>query len=362
MLKRPPVWATLVGKKSTFVSFSDAYPGADVIWSREYEPVSTPEALHFPFPDRAKHFNSRCYTPPLDFVAVVPEALYSPGNEVVVSPQRDVVEESCNTDWLGNIFKRELYANPVRQRGYAFLLRGPFKTYYHRLIEFLPRLIAVSQYLDEQGIPPSDVTLLVGDRLSDHERYLLQLTGLSLVKIKKYEPGQPVLVDRLIFTPFKSDCFSGYVPSPYITYIRKVGNVSTAGSPGKKIFISRREHENRYIENQRDIEGVLKDFGYEVHELGSMSFENQAHLFSHTKHIIGAHGAGFANMIFARSPKVLEIFPSHYMMPYYFMLSKSVDAQYYTMMGELPELRKNNSFNVNLSTLKDELWYMEELQ
>lgn len=346
--KRTPLLAALTGNKPRCVSFHEVYPEAEVLWRRIYEPVSTPEARSWTFAERAKHFNREDHSPPPDFLAIARNALYSPGNEIVIGPNRNIIAESCNTAWVGNIFKRELYRRPVRHRGYAFLLRGPFKTYYHRLIEFLPRLLAISDFLKQERIPTSDVSLLIGKALNEHERFLLNSVGLSGIEIKQYPPGRPVSVDRLIFTPFKSHCFSGYIPPPYVESLRCLYDLEGGTKRAERILIVREENENRKIANDRDLQEELKRYDFTPYCLGTLPFTDQISLFGSAEAVVGAHGAGFANTIFSFSPVVLEAFPSHYIMPYYYLLSKSVRADYTFVAGSDNALRKSKEFYIDI--------------
>ena len=54
-----------------------------------------------------------------------------------------------------------------------------------------------------------------------------------------------------------------------------------------------------------------------------MSIAEQIELFYDADYVIGVHGAGLVNIIFSSQINVLEIFPTSYVIPHYFYLSKS---------------------------------------
>jgi capsular polysaccharide biosynthesis protein len=92
-------------------------------------------------------------------------------------------------------------------------------------------------------------------------------------------------------------------------------------SPEKKrIYISRRG--SRMITNESDLWDLLKQYGFIKVELETLSVAEQARLFSTAAVIVGAHGAGLANLTFCRpDTKVIEIFSPTYKTPLYWVIS-----------------------------------------
>jgi len=79
----------------------------------------------------------------------------------------------------------------------------------------------------------------------------------------------------------------------------------------KRIFINREEDsilERRKIINNEDVKNLLKNLGFKSVTLSNHNFKEQVELFKNAKFIVGLHGAGFANIVFAK-PKtsVIEI-------------------------------------------------------
>lgn len=77
-----------------------------------------------------------------------------------------------------------------------------------------------------------------------------------------------------------------------------------------RFYISREKSQNSRVteEQQRVIDPVLNDMGFEKVFLETMDIETQIALFRQAKYIIAPHGAGLANLVFASAgTKILEL-------------------------------------------------------
>jgi len=78
----------------------------------------------------------------------------------------------------------------------------------------------------------------------------------------------------------------------------------------EKIFIDRSESAFSHCQfvNNKEIINFLENKGFTSYKLRYLSFQEQVYLFSNAKIIIGAHGAGFANLAFCKKDtKIIEI-------------------------------------------------------
>ena len=73
-------------------------------------------------------------------------------------------------------------------------------------------------------------------------------------------------------------------------------------------FVSKNKISERSISNDEEVKNYLLDKGFDVVRLGKLDFQDQVNLFYNAKHIIGLHGAAFANIVFCKpETKVIEI-------------------------------------------------------
>lgn len=76
----------------------------------------------------------------------------------------------------------------------------------------------------------------------------------------------------------------------------------------ERIYISRRQAKTRFLINEEEIIGTLKDFKFEFLCLEDISWEDQAGIFAQAKHIVSIHGAGLTNMLLMKEGQsILEI-------------------------------------------------------
>jgi len=76
--------------------------------------------------------------------------------------------------------------------------------------------------------------------------------------------------------------------------------------PRRKLYIPRTN--KRVVQNETELVNLLD--GFEVFDPGRHSFEEQIEAFSEAEAVVGAHGAGLTNLLFApEGCRVLELFP-----------------------------------------------------
>ena len=108
------------------------------------------------------------------------------------------------------------------------------------------------------------------------------------------------------------------LPNWIIEYLRKSFlNIKSQKDFPKKIYIDRRDSKSnhrhlRKIINENEVKETLIKHGFSIIALSDYSFEDQIYLFKNVSHIVGLHGAGFANLTFCSpNTKVLELKPKY---------------------------------------------------
>jgi capsular polysaccharide biosynthesis protein len=82
---------------------------------------------------------------------------------------------------------------------------------------------------------------------------------------------------------------------------------------GSRIYLSR-ENQNNYfarsVENEEELRTELRALGFAILEPANMRFGDQVHAINNASMIVGAHGSGFGNLIFARpGTHVIDLMP-----------------------------------------------------
>jgi capsular polysaccharide biosynthesis protein len=168
--------------------------------------------------------------------------------------------------------------------------------YYHWFVENFTRLLRIKKEV-------SDFTLILSER---HRRPHV-LTSLSKIGIKDIlflEPKTRVLVPSL----YTCD-FPGEPDFHRESLIKEVNELfKDQSEPTRKIYISRQKAPKRKIINAKEVEDVLKKYGYETIYAEDLSFEEQVGLFNQTKSLVTLHGAGLTNILWMKpETHVLEL-------------------------------------------------------
>ncbi len=107
------------------------------------------------------------------------------------------------------------------------------------------------------------------------------------------------------------------IPTWVIRWLRKnyIKKTYTNKNLPKKIFINREFDSNlvtRKIVNNEEVKNILIYLGFESISLSNLNFVDQVKLFKNANFIVGLHGGGFANMVFAdKGTKIVEIASKH---------------------------------------------------
>ena len=90
---------------------------------------------------------------------------------------------------------------------------------------------------------------------------------------------------------------------------RKLGLIDgDAGAAKRDIYVSRADSPRRPMLNEDALAARLEDLGFEIVVLGQLGFREQVATFSQSRTVVGPHGAGMTNLIFApHGCRVLEL-------------------------------------------------------
>jgi capsular polysaccharide biosynthesis protein len=191
----------------------------------------------------------------------------------------------------------ELPDSPVRHRLGLGLqaASGNFDNYYHFVLDVLPKLrvapLADGPFDGEVLLPPvvapfqGEMALLL-DRLGVAWRCL----GL----------GEAAEVERLVFVPNVTGAGSQPHPSLAGFFDRLADNIAKPVLPPRKIYVSRAGAANRRLRNEAAVEALASRHGYDVMRTESLPVALQIAAFRSATHVLAPHGAGLANLVFAR--------------------------------------------------------------
>ena len=215
-----------------------------------------------------------------------------------------------------------------------FLLTGPWSTeYYHWITDYLIQVFAIEAYRERVGRDP---LVLVPSNPPAWIRDSLSFAGIDDNRILEWAGGR---------TTFSSVAVGGshyhtisaresHAPSP--TMIAQLGDRIRAAVPevkadvadqAKRLYVSRADATDRRVRNENALMKVLDDYGFERIVPGKKSFAEQVQLFSEAEIVLGPHGAGLTNIVFATETVLIELFGS-YRNACFFVLAKEINHDY----------------------------------
>ncbi|MEM6349106.1 MAG: glycosyltransferase family 61 protein [Bacteroidota bacterium] len=278
----------------------------------------------------ARAIQKSSYATPDIFTLNLQNIYFCPEYNILHTEVRQIIEESISTQRELNQFDfKVFYQTQVESISeVCSTFRSHKNGYYHTLIDNLPRLYLLNhpRYRDLDKI-----NILCSSQPTQVEQFYLDKLLPENAKIILVDPQKRYCIKNLIFPSFLSRRFSGYLPSEYLRwFINKV----TPQRPRRKvnrIFISRvatHKGRQRCLLNEDTLFEALKPYGFERYVLERMSIEEQIALFYDAEAVVAAHGAGLANTIFSQEIKVLELFPTTFILPHYYFLAQSLKHYY----------------------------------
>lgn len=191
------------------------------------------------------------------------------------------------------------------------MLSGFDENYYHYLIFFLtkldPSVFFAPQWDNKSRLPFVIAPHALEEYQADSVARLCDIFGAPCITL---EEKACIRVRNLAFPIISA--YGGLFPHPIIK--RLLGILEKSFSSGRipernrKLYISRRDSNNRKLENEEEVEALVASHGFEIVSLTGMPLAKQIELFAGATHVISPHGAGLTNIVFCKPvTNILEI-------------------------------------------------------
>jgi capsular polysaccharide biosynthesis protein len=203
--------------------------------------------------------------------------------------------------------------------------------YFHWLFDVLPRLhiLKLSGVYDGIGlffVPSTDYAF---------QRESLACLGIGQDRIIASTAIRHIRARRLIATdhPSVTETIRGwacvFLRDAFLKHGRKPARAAA------RIYLSRKDSANeRRIVNEDQLVAELEKMGFVALAATDFSFAEQVGLFAGAEMVVGAHGAGLANLVFCGAgTKVVEIFNPTYQRPMYAEVSQHCGLAYARVVG-----------------------------
>lgn len=216
----------------------------------------------------------------------------------LVSNMSGIVRDS---ELPGNPLQRGMLSTPKRCGGTVACLAGDsHQNVFHWYMDILPKL----KLFEASGIEIDKYYVPTKYR---HQRETLARLGINEDRIVHARAETHLECDSLIAASFEGGALNCFRVEAARELLRNQSS-SFVQQKSKRIYISRRKARVRRIENESNVERVLRRFGFQKFYLEDMSIADQVSLFEVAEMVVAPHGAGLTNTCFCRAgTKVLEL-------------------------------------------------------
>jgi len=237
---------------------------------------------------------------------------YDPYNKAYKSNRiNNAIENSLpTTTSFGFKTFRKRQSNATNSIELAAVLHRPRPNYYHWMLEHVLKLRGVERFEAETG---RQVPLILPPNPPNYVEESIELLGFGENPVIEWD-NNPIVVQQLVVPSFPE-------PTPKtLQWLRDTmkENVDIENEAGGWIYVSRQNTpRGRKVFNYSELETVFDEHGVKEVYCEELSLEEQIQIFSSAEGIIGPHGAGLANMVYASNTSVIELFNGYVRMPYY---------------------------------------------
>ena len=216
------------------------------------------------------------------------------------------------------------YADVVDEETIAqgiYLINPANYNYYHFIYETLSRLI-VADYdsslkkwpilVDECVQKYSSIMHLLDRLRVSHEIIWIKKNKKYLIRELAYPEIPNWMPSNILFNAISIE--KDYMISKKFLYaLSERLNFETHDSPRKNIYVSRKNLSTSRLNNEKDVEQIFSDAGFEIIHPETMSLEEQAVTFHNAEYVAGVSGGALSNIIFCHPGTTLIcIFPEEF--------------------------------------------------
>jgi len=235
----------------------------------------------------------------------------------------------------------------------AYVLpRFGINNHFHSLADKLPALFGYT-LLD------LDCPIVSTYPLNDTELYFAQLMGIDTQCIHTDLSGE-MQIDRGIL------CKTNSVKPLFFEFLQ--GLTQNPSPVGNRIYVSRAHSTDRLMLNEQRVHDTVKRYGFDIVFMEDYSLVEQMAIASNAETLVGPHGAGLANMVFAApGSDIVELIPERYMTPLFRQLAIDCKHRYSVLIGTMaksdgqtnPDISAGLNWHCNISRLENLLNQME---
>lgn len=232
------------------------------------------------------------------------------------------------------------------------------RNYYHWVLQSFAALLDMR----ESGLMPE---MLVISAHTPWSRAYLELTDVDPDACLSLTPDACVRFRRLLYSGYLSGMLGLSLPDRAIALFESFSRDVCAGQSSRiadRVYVARFQSRRRPISNEQEVCRLVRRYGFEIIEAERLSVVEQIRLFAEVDHVVAPHGAGLANLMFARRcASVTEIFQADYMHPCMLRICQAKGIEHHSMRAGLEQRvrRQHDVARLDLDLLERRLDSLE---
>jgi capsular polysaccharide biosynthesis protein len=284
--------------------------------------------------------------------------LIARGGEIVAETATDRGGATGSFVWRDGALSARIWPlTPIRfVPGDSVYLQQAFDDNYARwLVEVLPRVAVAAQFVDLSRFKFT-ITRVEGD-MGQIMREGLALFGVKPEQIVEIDRG-PVVFERLLY-PLPV-AIHPWAKSPNAIAVLESlpDRIGAARDGPKRIYVTRNAGKTRRLTNEDALIDLLRPLGFVVVDPDRLAFGEQIRLFAGAERIVGACGAGLANLVFA--PRGVSVFAltSPFMQDDFFWdLTELKQGRFFSMHGLSSDAARGekSDFSIDVAAFREML-------
>lgn len=196
-----------------------------------------------------------------------------------------------------------------------------YPNYYHWMIETVPKIRYLRAFENTTG---ENVTVLVPDDPPSFINETLRLLGWPQSKV--VHATEPAYTVRDLVVPSYPERHTSDFTWIRDEILDAVSGESVSNDENN-VYVSRANAIERQVLNEKEVMDVLSEFGFSRYLLENRSVAENARLFAEADVVVGPHGAGLTDIIFAGDCTLLELFGEKIKEPYE-LLAETLGIEY----------------------------------
>lgn len=323
----------------------------DAIWYMPQEDPINISSLSHPTLKKAFEPYPKAYTPDQAFICELKDCHLIGPDAIGLTNNGKFIQETASGEFprasslkpvKSTFYKKSLglraRSSEISSESIVFPLISEYHSYYHWMVEYLPKLRLLEYYQSNAKRKP---TILIESDPREFVQDTLSVVGHSSMCYEEWNNTE-CHVENLVVPIHRSHRFdyenperSDYNPSCQdLLWLRERARSNVVPDTSRDrniIYISRQnvpKERGRKVINHDKLINIVHEFGGDEYILEEMTFEEQVKLFADSDMIIGPHGAGLVNMIFADNPTVVELFPETVLKPHFYFIADIMGFDY----------------------------------